>query len=442
MKISLLFSALLAGAILLIGWRNQVRLGTLGETRSQLSAEAARLGISADAADAADASSSRRERRPDKDASTKATAADLIAFAQEMEALQKSGEKPEDMAKFQERILGFMDRMSAMDAAQLKLLIAEFRAAPGLSEETRQGLVGFSVMTLANDHPQVALGLFTEASDLFKDNRINQHMVSSALGNWSRKDPLAALEWVRTNGEKFPDLINDQAKRGLISGAAVQDPKVAFKLIGELGISPKDDDYNNSIQAIVQSAKLPKQRTAVLEALRENLEGIKTEEEKQKVTHTAFHAFALNLAPEGFETASGWIASTNPSPEELASFAQGVSFLSKKEEKGKWLQWMGDTLPEESARPQVKQMIRQWTNDDYQAAGQWLVSAPDGPTKHAAVESYAETVAPYEPDTAAQWALTLPPGKGRDATLKKVQQQIQNKDPAAGAAFAEKHGIK
>lgn len=442
MKISLLLSALLAGVILLIGWRNQVRLGTLAETRTRLVADAAASGIPTDDGNTADSSTGRRERRPDKDASAKATAADLIAFAQEMEALQKSGEKPEDMAKFQERILGFMDRMSAMDATQLKLLISEFRAAPGLSEETRQGLVGFSVMTLANDHPQVALGLFTEASDLFKDNRMTQHMVSSALGNWSRKDPLAALEWMRTNREKFPELINDQAKRGLISGAAVQDPKVAFKLIAELGISPKDDDYNNSIQAIVQSAKLPNQRAAVLEALRENLGGIKTEEEKQKVIHSAFHAFALNLAPEGFETASGWISSTNPSAEELEAFAGGVSFLSKKEEKGRWLQWMGDTLPEEKARPQVKQMIRQWTNDDYQAAGQWLVSAPDGPTKYAAVESYAETVAPYEPETAAQWALTLPLGKGRDATLKKVQQQIQNKDPVAGAAFAEKHGVK
>jgi hypothetical protein len=87
-------------------------------------------------------------------------------------------------------------------------------------------------------------------------------------------------------------------------------------------------------------------------------------------------------------------------------------------------------------------MIQNWTEKDYRAAGTWLASTPDSPTKQAAVRSYAETVAPYDPETAAQWALTLPADEKRTQTLKRIHQQWPKDDAAGAAAFAEKNGIK
>jgi hypothetical protein len=86
--------------------------------------------------------------------------------------------------------------------------------------------------------------------------------------------------------------------------------------------------------------------------------------------------------------------------------------------------------------------MRNWTRNDYQSAGQWLTTAPDGLVKNAAIRSYAETVSPYDPETAAQWALTLPPGNERERTLRRIHQNWPADDSAAKEAFARKHGIQ
>lgn len=117
----------------------------------------------------------------------------------------------------------------------------------------------------------------------------------------------------------------------------------------------------------------------------------------------------------------------------------------KSEETGQWVEWVGQTLPAGQADPNIKNMVRQWTQDDYQAAGSWLATSPEGPAKNTAVRSYAETVSDYDPETAAQWAMTLPPGKDRETTLKAIYDNWPKKDPtaeAAAAAFAKEHGIK
>ncbi|MGJ8634795.1 MAG: hypothetical protein ACSHX7_12830, partial [Luteolibacter sp.] len=87
-------------------------------------------------------------------------------------------------------------------------------------------------------------------------------------------------------------------------------------------------------------------------------------------------------------------------------------------------------------------MIRNWTLRDYESAGKWLTTFPEGTTKNTAIRSYAETISNYEPETAAQWAMTLPPGNDRDYTLNAIHRNWPKDDPEGAAAFAETHGIK
>ncbi|WAC20575.1 hypothetical protein OVA24_04180 [Luteolibacter sp. SL250] len=442
MKRTLAITAGLALAIGLAGWRNQGRISTIQAERKALHAEAEKLGITTGADTAGTEAAAEHRRRPDREAAAKATAAEVIAFAKEMEAMQKQGGNPNaDMEGFQERILGLMDRMTSLDSAQLKALIAEFRNAPGLSDEIRQGLIGFSVMTLSKEHPRTALELFTESSDLFPDNRMSKHMVSGALGEWAKKDPDAALEWMRTNKEKHSDLITGQAKQHLISGIAQTDPQRAFQLLAELSDGSSPETYS-PMHAIMQAARTPAQRTATLEAFREYAAGLPAGDGRTHATQQALSQLASQMAGEGFESSTAWVASAKLSPEEMEAFSDGITYNSKPEDKAKWIGWVSETLPPEKSASQVKQIVNQWTRDDYKAAGEWLVAEPDGPSKNTAIQAYAETVAPYEPDTAAQWALTLPAGKERDATLKRIHREMKGKDEAAAAAFAQKHGIK
>ncbi len=436
MKISIAASILILLVAALFGVPNHQRLVAIRESHAKLVAAAAQLGVSIDSNHPDDSVRITKRERENKEADARAAATEFIAFAKEMEAMQKKGGPPDEAQ--QKRVMEIMDRMMALDPAQLKILIAEVRAAKDLKDEMRQGLIGFSIMTLSNDHPQAALALFTESADLFKENGMGNHVISSSLAKWAKDDPLAAVEWVKKNSAKFPDLITDDAKRGLISGAANQDPRIALKLIGELGIK----EISQSINGIVHAAKTPEERTATLTALREHLATMPDEKARTEVSEKAIGRFAQSIAESGFEASTRWISESNFTPTELDSLASGLYGSVKSGETGKWIEWVGEKLPPDKADDSIRNLVNNWTRNDYQAAGTWLAAAPDGPTKNTAIRSYAEMVSEYEPTTAAQWAVTLPPGKDRDQTLKAIYRNWPKEDTAAREAFKQEHGIK
>ncbi|RYD27135.1 MAG: hypothetical protein EOP87_21640, partial [Verrucomicrobiaceae bacterium] len=269
MKASIALSLLICAIGGLIGLQDQRRLAAVRGSHDKLVAEATEAGITVDSARPGDGVRVTKREREDKDAEAKDAASKFIAFAKEMEALQKKGGPPDEAT--QKRIVDFLDRIMSLDTAQLKILIAEVRAAKDIKDETRQGLIGFSVMTLANDHPQAAITLLmessTDPSGVLKMDGMGKQAMSTALAKWAKDDPMGALEWVRGNGAKLPGLVDDNAKRGMISGAAVQDPKLAFKLIGELGLK----DGERAIDSVVDAARTPAERTTMLTALRDHL---------------------------------------------------------------------------------------------------------------------------------------------------------------------------
>lgn len=418
MKISIALTVLILAAAAALGWRDHQRLVTVREHHTRLVAEAATLGLARDPSHPADPIRISKRERGNKEMNAKATAVEFIAFAKEMEAIEKKGGPPDEATH--KRMMEIMDHMLSLDSTQLKILITEVRADQSLKDETRQGLIGFSITTLANDHPQTALALFTESADLFKDsNLMSEYVISSSLAKWAKDDPLAALEWVRKNGEKFPDLVTDDAKRGLISGTAVSDPKSAFKLIGELGIK----NTGRAISEIIEAAKTAEERTATLAALRGHLVTLTDEKTRNETAAAALKSLAPEvLDHQNFEAACQWIAAAKFSPVELLSFADGIYYSDATGQQGQWIEWVGKTLPAGKSDRTIRDLIYRWTTNDYQAAGKWLSGTPAGPTKNAAIRSYAETVSRYDPATATQWAMTLPPGTDRDETLKNIQE--------------------
>jgi hypothetical protein len=438
MKISLLIAALILIGTSFFGWSGQQRLTAAREDHARLVEEAERLGI--DAAEGASGSvqsvhaKSRRDEGGDKTAEAKAFAAKLVAFAKEMEEMQKSGTQPDE--SMQKRIFEILDGMLALDGSQLKILVAELRVAPGLNDEMRTGILGFAVMMLANDHPAAALALFTESSELMKDAGSSRHVISSALARWAQDDPMAALEWIRKNSKEHPDLVTDQTKRSVLAGAARQDPGLAFSLLGELDAK----DRTMAVHGIAESATTSEQRKAVLMSLREHMKTLGPDA-AASLSASTLNALGQGVSQEGHEAALAWLEGAGLSPEEKAAFAQGVQPWQAKGETGKWIEWMSKELPAEQTTQRVTLFMNQWARDDFKAAGQWLNNFQDGAAKDAAVKSYADTVAPYEPASAAEWALTLPEGQERKDLLTKIHGEWKSKDEAAAAEFARENGI-
>ncbi|WP_035609505.1 hypothetical protein [Haloferula sp. BvORR071] len=438
MKISIFVAVLILIAASFFGWKENGSLAAARQEHERLEKEARELGIDTAAlaagGDKAALAKNRRDNTQSKEADAKAFAAKLIAFAREMEEAQKQRTEPDE--NMQKRIIEIMDQMLSLDAAQLKVLLAEFRAAPDLTDEMRSGMIGFAVMMLANDHPAVALNLFSESSDLLKNGDMNTHVVGASLSKWAQDDPKAAIEWMKKNAKAHPELVNEQTKLSILSGAARQDPRTAFALAKDLEL----EDGSSFGRSIAEGANTPEQRNAVLSAMHDYLKGLDEKASASMITST-MGSLAGKAMQDGYDAGSKWLDSAKLDDKEREAFANGIQYWQAKSDTGKWIEWLDGKLPAENLSNKVTSLVNQWTQQDYKAAGQWIDDCKAGPVKDSAVRSYASTVAPYAPDSAAQWALTLPEGKERSELLGNIHSEWKKKDADAAAKFARENGL-
>ena len=443
MKIPLALSVLILAIGAALVWHGHQQTAALRETHEKLLADAAQLGISLDTTHPSDAVRlTKHSERENRGAVAKTAVRDLISFAKEIDSLENQDKQPDD-AK-QKRSMQFVNRKKNLDTSQIKSLITELRSNPGLSEETRKSLIQVAIMTLANQHPQAALALVAESSDLLENYSGSEpeKVVCSALSRWAKDDPAGALEWVRKNGRQLPDYIFREGRRGLFAGVAANDPKLAFKLVGELGLT--ESDKPRAVDSIICAAKTPEERTVTFIAFHDYLSGI-TDEKARKAVSESFSELTESVVSGGFEFATQWIEKTKLTPDEIASLANGLRDNVKSGETGQWIEWVGEKLPADKREDVIRNMVSDWARSDFQATGAWLNTTPAGPLKNSAIRSFAETVSSYAPEAAAQWALTLPAGEDRDQTLANIYQNWPREDDASKAAaevFKSQHGVK
>jgi hypothetical protein len=427
MKTPLILTALIILAAAWIGQKTHTHLHNARQENQRILAQARSLGLDpASLLEERPTSPRQRAARPltaEKQAKAKDFAARLASFALEMEQRQKDGIEPDE--SHQDQIFQIMDEMLQLDPEQLKILIDELRQNPQLSSEMRSNIVGFAVMMLANDHPAKALALFTESSDLFAEGGMSEHAISSALARLAQTDPDAALAWVREHSKSHPKMVTDDTKNGLIRGTAKRDPLLAFQLIAELNI----ENPSSAAAQIASSGEDPAARTAILTALRKHLESLPEGEERDSILSSTLSGIASRTANDGFDAATKWFDSANLDPKETEIALTHINYHQTHQDTGRWLEWMSEKLPPAQHEIQVNHMINQWASNDYQAAGQWLLETPAGPSKTTAIKSYAETVAPHHPESARQWANSLPPGQDRDDLLQRIENLISSEPP-------------
>lgn len=433
MKFSIALSVLILAVGLTCGFLQRRQVSVLREDRSELAATAGNLGIAVAESNAGEPRVTKRLREERSNQSDSVSAA-LLAFAKEREKAETDGDSGKALEK---QGLALAERLMAMDQEQLKSAIMELRAASGISDETRREMISFSIRMLSENYPEAALGVLAEHADTLKQSYVDQHVFSVALGKWAKENPRAALSWLQENAVKHPELAEEDSQLGVLAGAAEKNPKLAFQLLTELRLT----DSTGAVQSIVESAKSPEQRSAILTAFRDHLAGIQDESERAALREEALGGLARSISEEDYNSVTSWVASQKLTAAETEEFVSGLSFETTKSDTGKWIEWMAKSLPSDSLSEPVADLVSQWTQQDYLAAGKWLAAEPDGPAKSASVRAYAETVAEYEPQTAAQWALTLPPGEERTETLKTIYQNWPKNDATAAAAFAAEHGI-
>ncbi len=412
------------------------RAATLGAEREELRKRAAALGIDTSGGPSALKARVKRQRE-ETERHAKSIGAELLSLAREVDAIEASGDDPDEATH--DRAMRTLARLGELDAARIREVIAELRNAPGISDEARGNIISFSILMLADDHPEAAVGLYAECSDLLKKDLLGEHVVETALGQWAENDPSAALDWLRRNAAERPDLADEDARRSILSGIAINDPALAFRIIDQLGL----EDPSDAIHTIMSVGSVDDEsRTGLLNALRSHLDTVRDAVQREEFSASALELLARGSDGAGYDSLSAWIDKVKLSDDEKQQFATGLTWYATKGDTGRWVDWISSNLPESEMTEPVRELVGEWTQQDYVAAGQWLSAAPEGPARTVAVESYAAAVAEYEPEIATQWALTLPPGPSRDATLRAVYENWPASDPQGAARFARENGLE
>jgi hypothetical protein len=436
MKRSLLTAAaiLVAGAISALLQRRGA--AELDANLAQLRKQAATLGIQTEGGPVALAARAKRQRE-ETDRRAKEISADVMVLARDLEAAKAAGTEPD--AATQERAMTAMMRLAELDPARIREVIDALRNDPDLSDEIRGNLVSFSILMLADDRPEAAVNLYAECAAIIDKDLLGEHVVATALGRWAEQDPAAALEWLRKNATGQPELANEDAKNSILSGVAARDPALAFRMIDEIGLEDSTDAIHSIMAAGVEDESA---RTDLLQALRGHLATVTDADEREAMSSKGLELLARGCDGTAYDSLSAWIGKVQLSETEKQQFASGLTWYTTKGETGQWVEWISSNLPSSSVADPVRELVGEWTQQDYVAAGQWLTQTPEGPARTAAVESYAAAVAEYEPQIATQWALTLPPGPSRDATMRAIYENWPPSDPQGAGAFAREHGLE
>lgn len=431
MKISIAISALILAAAAGLGWKIDAQLAAARADERKLAAEAAGFGISI--GDEPWISGTRRER-VNREEVARRLAAEFNTEANKWESVRSLD--PSDQQRGRE----IRQRLEALEPSQLRTIIADMLASKDHPERIRTeravGLLGI----LAKKDPKGALALFVEFYAIIRIAPRAGSVISDSLESWAKDDPLAAVEWMKKNPGQLPEEMINLSRTSMLHSVAEKDPRLAFTLIAEFDKNPMDPV--TVLHAIVTAAGNNETRIITLAALREYLDARKDDPTISEQADRSFEYFSWGFKPDGFEAARQWVASANLGPKEFAGFCAGLSISSEVDEPARWIEWMGATFPPGEGDDSIMKLTSRWTRDDYEAAGEWLVSAPEGPAKTAAIRGYAQTIFKHDPETAMQWIMTLPPSQERDDTLKNILLNWPKDDPIGAAAFANEHGIE
>ncbi len=429
MKTSIAISVLILAVTAGLGWKIERRLAAAQADEKLLTVEANRLGVSG-GADPLDRS--RKHLRIDRDAEAK-----QLAIEYHREA--KVWESGPIIGVAEERYLEIHQRIEALDSSRLKAFVADVLNDSDVVPIMRAQRALKLLPILAKKDGQGALALFKEYYATIKISPGAGNIIPECLGAWAKNDPFAAVKWTEENAVEFPDAMKE-AQDHIFRSAAEKDPALAFSLIEHLKLN-SEKAYSAMLQIVI-AAKTDEERNLTLSAFRQFQNTTEGNKELAQAAYQTFGYFAWKLNADGFTAATKWIDSAKLSPWELDRVCARLSLNYDGNEPGQWIEWMGERFPPGESDSHIMDLVRCWTNNDVEAAGKWLASAPDGPAKNAAIRSYGQEIFKHAPETAMQWIMTLPPGRDRDETLKTIYMNWSKDDPTGKEAFKMEHGIK
>jgi hypothetical protein len=420
MKVSIGISIFIVFLAAGLRWNDHQRLVAAGRTHDRLMTEATRLGFVADPSSPAALSRLNRGNRENRDGDVKALATEFFTFLRDR-IIPSARSQPDYGPDYQV----LLDRLDGLDGSQLKVFLNELLTQTP-HDTAYHELMWLGLYRFSNKDPVAALNFIAITPGCLTNQAVIDQLVSNSLSIWAGRDPMAAIDWTKTHEQLHPELITDRAKAAIFSSIALEDPKLAFSLLGQLPTDATRPSF--LVTSMIFATTSIEQRTALLTALRDHLTTIADSATRASISREAMWMFSQRMVAEGYEPTAAWIATVKLSPEEMQSFVSSLPCGSGAD-SGKWIEWIGENVSAEKASDNISVRMRTWAEGDYKAAGEWLATTPAGSTKNLAISSYVEILSHHAPENAIPWALELPAGRDHERALYAIHRNWPKTTP-------------
>lgn len=124
--------------------------------------------------------------------------------------------------------------------------------------------------------------------------------------------------------------------------------------------------------------------------------------------------------------------------EKLVKSVGGARMLGDPEH---WADWVARAdLPPDRRHP-LTTLVRNWSEKEPGASGEWLDKMPAGTLRDEAVYSYGQALEDADPESAAIRAMTIGDKTRRETLLRNIFIKWRSADPEAAAAFLKERGV-
>ncbi|MBK1883511.1 hypothetical protein JIN85_13875 [Luteolibacter pohnpeiensis] len=425
MKIPVLLSLLIVAIFILMGSHQQLKIRHLRDQTAALKKRSISLGIGTDPTGSLPRS--RRRKTPEF------TASSLIDLEQKLRD-PFNGKNENSLRQSEDIRIEIFTRLNMLDASEFPKLLDDISQLQGLDSKLRERSISQIIEVFAQKYPKECLGLLEKNIELTTEV---PEAVQMTLLELAKCDPFKALDWITKSQQQFPDVANDFTIPRIIQVVAAKDPALALQLLSD---HPKNPEP--ALDMAIQQIKDASQRDAALAAFRQFLQSSVDQDRKNEIEKFGLESFFTNAGKSGFEAGSAWLEQADLSKADLELMtSDGLSADIISSDTSKWLNWMNDKLSPEQAETAISTTLANWTKTDYHAVAGWLNQQPEGRLKQTGIQSFASTLAAYEPTAAAEWALSLAPGDARQKTLQSVYEKWLITDPDAADAFAQKYQL-
>ncbi len=247
---------------------------------------------------------------------------------------------------------------------------------------------------------------------------------------WAQQDPEAARKWVESLPAGQP---REQAMSGIISTMSRTDPANAASMFGDTAIN----NQNYGQVGAIAGEWIKTDQTAALAWL----ESLDLRGDLQRNVHSQF--------------LSNWV---NEDPASASRYALGIQDEKSRQQAisslvGSWgnndpqaaREWIMKSLEGDSKNSSLNSLIQTLSHQDTPTALQYYKEATANLTPEAIEKNFGHTasqIAQYwvrhDPKAAGQWVLSFPEGQSRTNSIRSMVDELGDNDIKGAAQFVDK----